>query len=546
MTDMSDSAHDDIYSHLQEIDRQERLKRRALRQLLDEQRQKKNHAVGINSMMGSSRSFVTSVDLSWAAEHIRFASELPIFNEYRDEHGFVKPDKKTQNLIQQRNLDWRRQIPMTLYLAGRENHKFPPLLVVVTRPWVDQPDADEWEPQEGRALEDSLLYTPIDSNAEYVDLSFESGTGSILYAIDGQHRLMAIRGLKDLLHDGHLHAKTDIGKEKTTGRVEIDDIITMSRHRIGRSDIQKLLDERIGIELIPAVMAGETRDEALRRLRTLFVHVNRNAAPLAKGELALLDEDDGFAVAARMTMVDHPLLKDRVQIKKGQLRENAKDLTTLETLTIISKAYLEHMYPGWKPNKAMPKMPFRPEWDELWDGKVELMKFFDELAALPSFDAVRHGAKASDYRKTSDRNGAAHLLFRPMAQIALAGALGDLLGDGAPNAAVYWSKIREADEDRRFQIDNPCLPWYGTAWDHLAKKMRRRLSDQKLVRRLFLHLLGGGTADEELREDLRKAFALARKTGQAFARPADSMVHEAIDLSGDEVGIDQVRLPHPW
>ena len=93
-------------------------------------------------MMGSSRSFVTSVDLSWAAEHIRFASELPIFNEYRDEHGFVKPDKSTQHLIQQRNLDWRRQIPMTLYLSSRENHKFPPLLVVVTRPWVDQPHSD--------------------------------------------------------------------------------------------------------------------------------------------------------------------------------------------------------------------------------------------------------------------------------------------------------------------------------------------------------------------------------------------------------------------
>ena len=124
---MPDSTDANIYSDLQEIEKHERIRRRVLRQLLDEQRQRKNHAVGINSMMGSSRSFVTSVDLSWAAEHIRFASELPIFNEYRDEHGFVKPDKRTQHLIQQRNLDWRRQIPMTLYLAGRENHKFPPL-----------------------------------------------------------------------------------------------------------------------------------------------------------------------------------------------------------------------------------------------------------------------------------------------------------------------------------------------------------------------------------------------------------------------------------
>ena len=534
---MPDPTDANIYSELQEIEKQERVKRRALRRLLDEQRQRKNHAVAINSMMGSSRSFVTSFDLSWAAEHIRFASELPIFNEYRDEHGFIKPDKKTQHLIQQRNLDWRRQIPMTLYLAGRENHKFPPLLVVVTRPWVDQPDSDKWGPQ-GRALEDSLLYTPIDSNAEYVDLSFESGTGSILYAIDGQHRLMAIRGLKDLVRDGHLHAKTDIGKEKATGRLEIDHIITMSRNRIGRSDIQKLLDERIGIELIPAVMAGETREEALRRLRTLFVHVNRNAAPLEKGELALLDEDDGFAVVARMTMVEHPLLENRVKIKKGQLSENARDLTTLETLTTISKAYLEHRFPEWNPHRLTPKMPVRPEWDELWDGKETLLKFFDELAALPSFDAVRHGAKAGDFRKTSDNDGAAHLLFRPMAQIALARALGDLLGDGAPNPGAYWSKIREADEDGRFRIDDRCLPWYGTAWDHISGKMRRRLADQRLVKRLFLHLLGGGTPEEEVRERLRSDFALAR----IVTADAD----DAIDLTGQVVGIDQVKLPHPW
>ena len=534
---MSDSDDTSIYSDLHEIEKQQRLKRRALRGLLDEQRQRKNHAVGINSMMGSSRSFVTSFDLSWAAENIRFASELPIFNEYRDDHGFVKPDNRTKHLIQQRQLDWRRQVPMTLYLAARENHKFPPLLVVVTRQWVDQPDADEWGPQK-RALEDSLLYAPIDSNAEFVDLSFETGTGSILYAIDGQHRLMALRGLKDLVRDGHLYKKSAIGEEQKKNRLEIDHIIAMSRHRIGRSDIQKLLDERIGIELIPAVMAGETREEALQRLRTLFVHVNRNATPLAKNELALLDEDDGFAVVARM-MVDHPLLMNRVKMTGGHhLTENARHVTTLETLKSISAAYLGHKFPGWKPHKFTPKLPFRPEWDELWDGKNDLVKFFDALAQLPSFDAIRQGATAGEFRRTSDNDGAAHLLFRPMAQAALASALGHLMSEGAPSPTPYWSKVQEADEDGRFRIDDPSLPWYGPAWDPVAKNMRRRISDQKLVTRLFLHLLDGGTPDEEVRERLRMDFATAR----IVTADAD----EAIDLAGTVVGMDKIKLPHPW
>ena len=536
---MADSKRDpgqesDLYANIRAIEAQQRMKRRALRDLLDERRQIRNHAIGINSMMGSSRSFVTSVTLAWAAEHIRFASELPIFNESRDEHGFVRPDKRTQHLIQQRNLDWRRQLPMTLYLAERKNHKFPPILVVVTRPWVDRPDMmDEW--RQGVATEDSLLYTPIDSNGEYVDLSFEAGTGSILYAIDGQHRLMAIRGLRDLVQDGHLYAKTEIGKERPKGRLTIEHIIEMSRRQIGRSDVHKLLDERIGIEMIPAVMAGEKHDDALRRLRTLFVHVNRNATPLTTGELALLDEDNGFAVVARMTMVEHPLLKNHVKIKKGQLSGPAAELTTLETLKDISTEYLEHNYAEWKAH-PFTKMFSRPEWGELCDGMDDLMAFFDELAKLSSFDAIMHGSKAGDFRQLSNARGSGHLLFRPMAQRALAGALGDLLGDGMASAPL-WSKLRDADDDNAFRIDDPQLPWYGTAWDPVRKKMRRKATDRKLVRRILLHLLGG-TSDEQVREALRRDFAMARVVA------VDQDV--AVDLNGNQVNLANVRLPHPW
>ena len=191
-------------------------------------------------------------------------------------------------------------------------------------------------------------------------------------------------------------------------------------------------------------------------------------------------------------------------------------------------------------------MPIRPEWDELWDGKEALIEFFNELAKLRSFDAVRRGATPSKYRKPSDNDGAAHLLFRPMAQIALASALGHLLGAGALNTAVYWAKIRAADEDGRFRIDDPCLPWYGTAWDHITRKMRRRATDQKLVKRLLLYLLDEGTDDEEVRERLRTDFAFARQSERALARTTDAFLDEAIDLSGDVVAIGQVKLPHPW
>ena len=78
----------------------------------------------------------------------------------------------------------------------------------------------------------------------------------------------------------------------------------------------------------------------------------------------------------------------------------------------------------------------------------------------------------------------------------------------------------------------------GTILEGNERPVRRRLADQKLVRRLFLHLLGGGTPDEEVRERLRTDFALAR----ILTADAD----DAIDLAGEVVGIDQVKLPHPW
>ena len=97
---------------------------------------------------------------------------------------------------------------MTLYLAARRNHKFPPLLVVITQKWVDDARADEWET--GFATKDSLEYEPLDSSGYFVDLALEAD--SMLYAIDGQHRLMAIKGLKELSDTGQLGSRRASGK----------------------------------------------------------------------------------------------------------------------------------------------------------------------------------------------------------------------------------------------------------------------------------------------------------------------------------------------
>lgn len=518
---------------IDEVHKQFERNRKALLILLDQERSKRDHQFGLSSRMGSSRSFVTSVSLGWAAQHIRFASDLPIFREWRDEFGVIQANKKTQHMIQQRNPDWRRQLPMTLYLAGRKTHKFPPMLVVVTQPWVDDQTSDEWGPN-GRALNDSIDYTGLDSEGYFVDLSFEQG--SFLYAIDGQHRLMAIKGLQDLLDTGRIDARQESGKFRTSGGYSIDEIIEASRGEMTRTDLQGLMDERIGVELLPAVMRGEAHKEALRRLRSIFVHVNRTAKPLTKGELALLDEDNGFAVVARMVMVEHPLLEERVRIRKGQLSESSDEITTLETLQHMSQAFLAPLFPGWEPDKKA-HLPMRPEEEDLDEGFQHFYKFLDLVRRLPSMQEVLLGASPAEFRRTGDE-GPGHLLFRPLGQLALAGAVADLTGDGLVEEDEIFDKLTRAELDGRLKIDEVTQPWFGVVWDPVGGKMRRQASSTKLCHRLMVHLLGGGTSDAQSREELQSDFAQARVDS------ADDTMSR--DLSGDLVPLAQVKLPVPW
>ncbi|HAA30037.1 MAG TPA: hypothetical protein DCE56_23060, partial [Cyanobacteria bacterium UBA8553] len=56
----------------------------------------------------------------------------------------IEIDAETIEEIQQRPLDWSRQATLAQYLAARKHHKFPPVLVVMNQPWVDNPQAAEW------------------------------------------------------------------------------------------------------------------------------------------------------------------------------------------------------------------------------------------------------------------------------------------------------------------------------------------------------------------------------------------------------------------
>lgn len=516
-----------------ELEREQRGKQLFL-MFLDRERQKKGHLMALNARMGLTRSYVTTASLGWVAQNVRFATELPLFKEFRDAKGNVIVTRDTAAKVQQRDLDWRRQYPMTLYLAKRKAHKFPALLLVVTQQWVDDPSSDEWGADK-RAQKDSINIQSLDTSGTVLDLGI--GEEDLLYAIDGQHRLMAIRGLSELLQ-GRLFVKNRESKPLKNS-ITPEDVVEESRGAMSLADLQGLMSERIGIEIIPAVLKGETREEALRRVRSIFVHVNRTAQPLSKGEIALLDEDDGFAVVARYVVVMHKLLSDddRVHMTKGQLAASSKELTTLETVVAISTQFLKQhgQFHHWKPDSRS-EMCMRPEEESLDEGYELLMSYFDALAQIHSYQRVLQGGEPKKFRET-DHN----MLFRPMAQMAMANALGGLVTSAEKPRTLQSliTVISAKDEEDVFNYTDPKNPWYGVIWDPAKKKMLRTAGAQLLCTNILTHLLGGGTGDDKEFDQLQEAFASARTIA------LDDEVF-AVDLKGERVTPDKVLLPSPW
>lgn len=533
------------YKAVTDVVRQTAERRQALSVLLEELRTKADHHLALQVHMGNAASYVTSVPLRWIATKVGFAADLPIFTESTEGSKRIAIDQNTIDLIQQRQPDWRRQQEMTAYLATRRHHKFPPLLLVAYQHWVYNDDSDKWGP-DGRAMHDSLTVTSLEPKGDYWDLD---DSDTLFYALDGQHRLMAILGLRDLVTTGSLHALDEHRKQQNKPPLSRDELIK----RIGGDDksaihehLQYLMDERIGIEIMPAVINGETLAHARRRLRQIFVDVNENAKRLTSSELAQLDEHHGFRLVARELMSRHALLRNatnpdgvtfgRVHTKNQTLSEKSPSYTTLHHLSTIVERYLvESRTPpqvaSWRP--LVKGIYDRPDDKSLEIGTSAMLEYFDALARLPSHEAFIQGKPAGEIRQPeTDGN----ILFRPIAQTALAEAVGRLSRQGIALATI--SDVLATQERRgQLRLTDPRTPWFGVLCDAAPPhKMRRQKRHEELCCLLFQYLLGGGIADDVGREELREKFAKERLVDDAHA----------VDLNGDTVDLDKVRLPAPW
>ena len=526
---MNTNPADDLASKILE---KENTDRQEIALLLDNYLGKDDRIFVQKTQMGNSEAYIGSVTLEWLDSRVRFASQMPLFRQKFDlqTNNIVRDDETIDEIIQ-RPLDWSRQATLTQYLAARKSHKFPAVLVVVSPPWVDNPLAEEWD-KNGVATKSATEFTSFDKN-ENLGLLNVSKEVSI-FALDGQHRLMGVQGLMSLIKTGILQ-RYNKNKKPVGAAITLEDLA--EEYQIDPETVYKLAHEKIGIEFIPAAVAGETRQQAQRRVRSIFVHVNLMAVTLSQGQLALLNEDNGFAIAARKIAVTHPLLKEqddrnpRVNWDSATVAAKSTVLTTLQALQDMAERYLEYKFPHWKPERKG-LIPMRPEDEELKEGIEEFKKLFDHLATLPSYQRIESGEETAELRRFSFEKppGEGNLLFRPVGQIALANALGILVFRKKLSLKSIFDKLRRFDVDEGFShMDNPESAWYGILYD--PNKKRMLVSGKDLATKLIVYLVGGIQDDME-RAHLRQAVAEAR-----------TFEDKAISFNGRFVQPQEVGLP---
>ena len=477
--------------------------------------------------MGGSEAYIGSVTLQWMADRVKYASEMSLLSEqHQPKDNNIAIDSDTIEAIQQRPLDWSRQAALVQYLAGRTTHKFPPVLVTIDRDWIDNIHAPEWG-RGGKATESAAIFTAIDGNNSFGLL--DVGESVRIYALDGQHRLMGVQGLMELLSAGELPRYNKY-------RELVGSKITIAQLGTSETYLESLPQETIGIEFISAVVTGETQLEARRRIRSIFVHVNLMAISLSKGQLAQLDENDGFAIVARNIAVNHPLLKDtpgrkpRVNWDSATVATKTTVLTTLQALQDMAAKYLQYQFPHWNPKAHKGLVPLRPAQSELASGIAAFSQLFDRLSQFTSYGRLK-GEDTPKLRRFSFEieGGEGHILFRPVGQVAFAQGVGMAVFKKQMAETEVFRKLDRYDADGGFSdINLPQSLWYGILYD--PNKKRILVSGRDLAAKLIVYLLGGVDNDFD-RAELRRYVAEARTVGD-YAMSFDNKL-----VSPKEVGL---------
>ena len=512
--------------------------------------------------------FTFQTTAEWIAKYVNLVGEMPMFNEadgaYKyigDEFGNIEITSENIDLIRQRPVDFSRAVGIAKYLLMHPYHNLPDLVLVVSAPWVDDRNAPEW--QEGRAIKDSCDMETICADTDKVLLHLgklgEAGRYPV-YALDGQHRLVGIRAAMEMIEKGRLKPQKRDGTVSARTPDETLEEWLDEAEEIGvtMANVLKFRTERVGIKLIPAVCQGETWEEAVQRVASVFKAFNTTSVAVSKGASTAMDHEDGFAITANRTWKVSSFLKDtkgrnaRLSPVTNTIAPKSTVVTTLHTLKVMVEEYLRNSseFEKWYEPRKKNTLGRPPAEREVEAAVAEFSSFWDAIASLPSMISVepwdllpvsvkqtlprREERNVAEMRRfpSDTQHGEAHMLFRPLGQQALAAAVGIVVHDPIRPASLreVFAKLAKYDAAGGFCLVDRSNPWWGVMYDQTKDKIVT--GGARLAAELLVYMLSGECARGV--EELRRSFAAARRS---------STPGMYVDLDGNDVPLEKFNLP---
>ena len=416
----------------------------------------------VQGQVGNWNYFSTKMTAGELAEGVRFASELD-------------QPKVLDRIIQRELNEGRAKHDIARYLAENKDHFFNSIVIAA------------WE---GNPTFFSVELASDPRFAMIADHKFASAFGVLrfdgsqkYYALDGQHRLKAIKAL--------LSRETEFTAPPNFQFEEFPVVIVVPRQ-------------------------AETFQDFLPRYRRLFSNLNRYAKPMDLATVIAMDEDDSFAIITRRLIADHEFFQwfdgdssARIRVTGGK---NVPDTENcLLSLISLYEMNCELLWSSERQNE-LGKMR---DWIKLSRRDDELLdRLFKELvviwnailAELPVLSGTPTEFRSS-VGADFEREGKMitnHLLFRPIGQDMLASIVRRLL-DKNPEQSDARAAIRGLST----------VEWrlHQGPWRHLLSvydsdkdrwKMRTDKEAQQVASSVLEFVAGVASHDETSLQTLRK------------------------------------------
>ena len=385
----------------------------------------------LRAHMGDWTYYIVKMRMREVATEVEFGSQVQ--NDYTLDEAIQRTIKES-----------RVKKEIVTYLTGRSDRFFSSLVVAAIGgspkfypvSISDDPQFEVFADEEG--IEQSFGVLRFSSDRKY-------------YALDGQHRLKAI--------------KTLLQPEDEAERVEPP---------------PDFANEEISVLMV--IRPAESAEENwLASYRRLFSSLNRYAKPTDQDTNIIMDEDDLFAILTRRLITDHhyfqapgPHLNSfRVKTKGRPLKEGTSHFTSLQQLYDMNKTLLSTHYranSGWGLGPVAERehdlkrfTRFRPSEEYIDDLFEELKLYWDAIIGVIP-DLQLNPSEAKNHQADGSEGAVGdNVLFWPIGQDVVISVARSLLDQGLDSPENPTLEQAKAVLSRLGRVDWKLhhVPWRG-------------------------------------------------------------------------------------